>query len=73
MNNDFIYLLVEKRFRDKYTGEIYEPGRVLTVTTERSKEILSALPEGYAAETEPPEVETEPELDKKPDKRNKKK
>lgn len=31
---------VLKRFKDKYTGEIYEAGDVITVTKKRFKEIL---------------------------------
>lgn len=31
---------VLKKFKDKYTGEIYMPGDIITVTKKRFKEIL---------------------------------
>lgn len=45
---------VLKRFRDKYSGEIYEVGEVLTITKKRFKEILEvdALVEEVTEETE---------------------
>lgn len=37
-------IVVLKKFRDKYTGEEYRPGRLLTVTEERAEELFKALP-----------------------------
>ena len=41
-------ILVIKQFRDKYTGEVYKPGCVITVSPERGEEILTNLQPGYA-------------------------
>lgn len=35
---------VVKRFKDKYTGEIYEKGKYINVTEERAEEILETAP-----------------------------
>lgn len=40
-------IMVLKKFRDKYTGEEYRPGRLLTVTDERADELFKALPSGF--------------------------
>ncbi len=38
---------VLKKFRDKYTGKVYEPGTVLTVSRKRFGEIVKALGPGW--------------------------
>ncbi|MBQ3199088.1 MAG: hypothetical protein IJB67_01790 [Firmicutes bacterium] len=52
-------IVVIKKFRDKYTGEEYRPGRLLTVTEERAEEILSTLPSGFVVSVNNGEDEQE--------------
>ena len=45
-------LIIKQRMRDKYTGEIYEAGAVITVKADRGKELVED-PRGLAEAIEP--------------------
>lgn len=46
---------IVKKFRDKHTKRVYEPGETVTMTKTRFKEVIKNLGEGFVAEATPPE------------------
>ena len=48
-------VIVNKRFRDKHTKELYQPGQVVELSDERVAEVNEALPGFIDVQREPPQ------------------
>lgn len=57
---------VLKRFRDKHTHAIYEPGQVIEATEERAEEITAALGDSYIEEVKEPKKDKDSKGKEKP-------
>lgn len=72
-----MHVVVIKRFRDKYTGNIHSIGDEIEVTKERAAEIMVAgeyivIPSGQPEESDPSEAPEQSEILTKPDEESQK-